>query len=161
MKNIFKTYLLSGSLVAVGIFGCNNTKGDKIGETRNLESPSYAGTYEFGVDIEKGPVGTVKIYPLQGDSAIFHIDVNRGAPSYNMGQVSGHILIKDGLAEYKIADCQLKFSFKGKGLEISQDGSGDCGFGHAVSASATYKLTDSTVPEYYIKSDGDTVRFQP
>lgn len=169
MKNTILTTLLSASLITgISLSGCGNTQSQKMDSTQIQDSKaaqdapsetSVGGTYEFGEDIEKGPIGMVKIHPLGADSILFYIDVNRGAPSYNMGQLAGKIALKNGTAEYKNNDCHVKFSFKDKSLHVDQQG--DCEFGHAVSASGEYKLTDPTIPTYYIKSDGDTVRFQP
>lgn len=170
MKNIVLNSLLSAGIITlINFSGCSSSENrsqksdsvqvQRIQPTQDVQPVrSIAGTYEFGGDIEKGPVGMVKIHP-SGDSILFYIDVNRGAPSYNMGQLAGKTVFKDGTAGYKVDNCQIRFRFKDKSLNLIQEG--DCEFGHGVDVSGEYKLKDARVPLYYIKSDGDTVRFQP
>ncbi|RZK38988.1 MAG: hypothetical protein EOO90_20360 [Pedobacter sp.] len=124
------------------------------------------GTYSFGTNIEKEAVGTIKIYPLTSDTALFFLDVNRGAPSYNMGQLYGKMSIKDNIGSYPpaIADqsteCVLQFTFEEGAVKVTTMGVGDCGFGANVKADQTYKLSDATIPKFYISGEGDTVLFK-
>ena len=61
-----------------------------------LKTRKYAGIYSFGQDVEKMPVGNLTIYPETDSTILFYIDICRGAPSYNLGQHYGRLLIKNG-----------------------------------------------------------------
>lgn len=130
-------------------------------------SLNIGGTYSFGDNVEKGPVGSVFVYPLTDTSALFFLDVCRGAPSYNLGQMFGQITIKNNIGVYdsKLDDddlnCLMKFEFKSDQLIVTTgDGRDDCGFGHAVYADNTYKLVNKSIPKYFINGEGDTIQFK-
>lgn len=141
-------------------------KDDK--QTTELKSALHmGGRYSFGDNVEKGPVGSVIVYPLTDSSALFYLDVCRGAPSYNLGQLWGQLSIKDNVGTYdsKIEDddlnCVLKFEFSTENLKVTTDEKhDDCGFGHAVYADNTYKLVDKSIPKYFINGEGDTILFK-
>lgn len=172
MKNV------SVILPALGLFtffiaSCSaenpsKTDGEKTAGTEQVsrnDNPenSYAGTYSFGTDAEKGPTGTVHIYPVTRNSAIFYLEVNRGAPSYNSGRLLGEIVIEDGKATYTSSDagCVLNFNFSGDELTVAADEKKDqCGFGHAVYPDHTYKRSNGNIPQYYLSGEGDTVYFE-
>lgn len=129
-------------------------------------SVSIGGTYSFGDNVEKGAIGQVKIYPLTDTSALFYLDVCRGAPSYNLGQTLGKIIITDSVGIYApdrkndYFDCKLQFNFTGKLLKIKTiDGHNACGFGHGVYADHIYKLENKSIPKYFINGHGDTISF--
>src|SRR5258707_15733728 len=61
-----------------------------------LITVKYAGTYSYGADIEKGRVGNISISPETDTTILFYVDVNRGAPSYNMGALYGRVKIING-----------------------------------------------------------------
>ena len=130
-------------------------------------SLNIGGTYSFGDNVEKGPVGSVIVYPLTDNSALFFLDVCRGAPSYNLGQLFGQITIKDNIGTYdsKIDgddfNCVLKFKFTSGQLQvITESGHDDCGFGGNVYADNEYKLIDKSIPKYFINGEGDTIQFR-
>jgi hypothetical protein len=137
-------------------------------ETTKLKSHlSIGGTYTFGVDVENGPVGSVIIYPQTPTSALFFLDVCRGAPSYNLGQLFGQMTIKNNIGIYDSSTddddlkCILRFEFSPGQLIVTTDEKCDeCGFGHAVYADNTYKLTDKSLPKYFIDGEGDTIYFK-
>src|SRR5579859_7526274 len=56
----------------------------------------YAGSYYIGTNIEKGRVGSVTVYPETDSTVLFYFEANRGAPSYNMGQLYGRLIIVNG-----------------------------------------------------------------
>lgn len=123
------------------------------------------GTYSFGKNVEKGAVGSISIYPISSTKALFYLDVCRGAPSYNMGQLFGVMNIEgpNGTYENRLnewMDCSLQFVFSKKHVVIDyiEDGY-NCGFGHAVYANNTYKLIRKDIPQYYITGSGDTIPF--
>lgn len=130
-------------------------------------SLNVGGTYSFGDNIEKGPVGSVIVYPLTDTSALFFLDVCRGAPSYNLGQLFGQMTIKDHIGVYDSQldgddlNCLIKFEFDSDQLKVTTgEGSDDCGFGHTLYANNTYKLVDKSIPKYFINGEGDTIQFK-
>ena len=177
MKNT--AVLLGLSISILSLFACSNTephneKQDTLSaaskdqhKMASTNSPRTGGKYEFGEDIEKGPIGLVSVYPLTDTTALFYLDVNRGAPSYNMGLLAGQMKISNNIGIYnsKSTDnekgCVIKFTFGNNKLEVSTDAKkDDCGFGFNVYADNTYKLVDSKIPEFYISGEGDTILFK-
>ncbi len=176
MKTQFKQiffYLFS----IITIYSCGNagnnanitdTTANTTETTTTINAAAnIAGTYSFGNDIEKGPVGSVKIFPIANDSVIFFLDVNLGTPSYNSGQLLGKMAINDSIANYQskagdnMMNCALSFHFSDGQVVITTDSShNDCGFGGNVIADNTYKQTDKSVPAYYINATGDTIQFK-
>ena len=136
-------------------------------ETEIKPSLNIGGTYSFGDNVEKGPIGSVIVYPLTDNTALFFLDVCRGAPSYNLGQMFGQMTIKNNIGVYdsKLDDddlnCLMKFEFNSDQLIVTTgDGRDDCGFGHAVHADNTYKLVNKSIPKYFINGEGDTIQFK-
>lgn len=136
-------------------------------ETELKSSLNIGGTYSFGDNVEEGPVGSVIVYPLTDNTALFFLDVCRGAPSYNLGQIFGQMTIKNNIGVYdsKFDDddlnCFIKFEFNSDQLIVTtSDGHDDCGFGHAVYADNTYKLVDKSIPKFFINGEGDTIQFK-
>jgi uncharacterized protein (TIGR02145 family) len=178
-----KTILATACAVAVAMMigGCGKQEqkpsGDeKSRETMTLGHPeeannntvepllSIGGTYKFGDDVEKGPVGSALIHPLTSSSALFFLDLSQGAPSYNTGRLYGQITIKNNIGTFTEAndylDCTLKFKFSPKQLEIiTEDRHGNCGFGGNVYADNKYKQIDASIPKYYIGVEDDTIFF--
>ena len=167
-------------IVLLTIYSCGSTDSGKnkmidtkISQTADKQvtepksSLIIGGTYSFGDNVEKGSVGSVTVYPLTDNSALFFLDVCRGAPSYNLGQLFGQMTIKDNIGTYdskKYGDdfnCLLKFEFKSNTLKVVTDeGHDDCGFGHAVYADHSYQLINNSIPKYFIDGHGDTTFFE-
>ena len=180
MTNKFKLTFFS-VITALTINSCGKTEKDnsKIVDTKVIvndtnkqikeqkSSINIGGTYSFGDDVEKGPVGSVKIYPLTNNTALFYLDVCRGAPSYNQGQFFGQMTIKDNIGifstkdEVEDLDCILKFEFSKEQLKIATEpGHDNCGFGGNVYADNIYYLIDKSNPKYFIEPEGDTIIFK-
>lgn len=75
----------------------------------------------------------------------------RGAPSYNIGEMSGRMTIDRDMGVYTYSDkaglseepCHLVFMFAPETVEVRQLGMDfDCGFGFGVYASGVYTRTD-------------------
>lgn len=139
------------------------TKKEKIEEKRL----NITGTYKFGDNAENGRVGSLIVYPLTDQTALFFLDVSRGAPSYNQGQIFGEMTIKDNIGIYdtksddEFLNCFLKFKFNNKEVKIGTgEGRYECGFGYAVYADHNYKLVDESVPKYFINGESDTIVFK-
>ncbi|MDR2555899.1 MAG: hypothetical protein LBC64_10800, partial [Fibromonadaceae bacterium] len=117
------------------------------------------GTYSFRSD-ENAPSGTLMVYPLDERSALFSLSLFRGAPSYNSGELSDKMAIKDNAVIYEYESCKLKFEFSQDNVKITTDEKrNECGFGAEVVADNTYKLINKAIPEYYINMQDDTIRF--
>ena len=84
-------------------------------QTEIIQTLNIGGTYSFGDNVEKGPVGSLIVYPFTDNSALFFIDICSGAPSYNLGQLFGKMIIKNNVGTYYSKNddyninCLLKF----------------------------------------------------
>jgi hypothetical protein len=126
----------------------------------------YAGKYSFGTDIEKGRVGTIYIYPETDNTILFYIDLNRGAPSYNMGSLYGRVKITNnvGIFYTKLDDtntgCKLSFTFTKDSLKIETFENGfECGFGYAVHADGTFKRKTTKIQNSFKNPEGIEIYF--
>lgn len=134
--------------------------------TKHKPSVQIGGTYSFGEDVETGAVGSVIVYPLTDSTALFFLDVCRGAPSYNLGQLFGQMTLNGNIGRYsEIEDeyfnCAVKFEFSKDALNVTtEEGHGECGFGNAVYADNMYKRIDKSIPAYFINGEGDTILFE-
>jgi len=125
----------------------------------------YGGIYKFGGDSE-GAGGVVYIYPETDNTALFYLEKNRGAPSYNSGTIDGRITIKNGKATFKelLFDgfedyCILHFEFGKNTLTVKQEDDCNCGFGFGVFVNDTFKRTSSEIPQYYINREDRKIYF--
>jgi hypothetical protein len=128
---------------------------------------NYAGTYSYGTDVEKGGIGTIFIYPETDSTILFYIDLNRGAPSYNMGSLYGRVKIYNGngtfYTKFDFIDnsCKWTFQFSKDILTIKTvDGQYGCGFGHAVYADGNFKRVSNKTPDYFENGEGTKVYFK-
>lgn len=64
-------------------------------ESQRLQTMKYAGTFSYAKD-KNGATGTILIYPESDSTILFYIEINRGAPSYNMGSLYGRLKIIKG-----------------------------------------------------------------
>jgi hypothetical protein len=74
------------------------------------------------------------------------------ANSPNIGYASGEATIDGNVATFKPSDterCEITLIFLPKKLKVMQDGSdADCGFGHNVNATGTYRKIKSGKPRF-------------
>src|SRR5436853_5028300 len=74
------------------------------------------------------------------------------AKSVNTGYASGEAIIDGNVATFKPADterCEITLVFLPNKLRVMQSGSdADCGFGHNVNATGTYKKIRSGKPKF-------------
>ena len=176
MKNQIVS-IITGLLIILMLSSCGQNSGgqNKSSTSDNTDNKTktafvtskYAGTYSFGDDVKKGPVGSFAVYPESDSTILFYIDVCRGAPSYNLGQVFDRLVIKDDSALYLKREagyengCKLKMNFKGDELIIETvEGFNECGFGGNVYADNTYHRTDKNIPKYFVTGEGDTITFK-
>lgn len=136
-------------------------------QTAKMNSDNHQGVYSYGDDIEKGRIGTVTVYTENKDSALFYVDVNRGAPSYNMGLMLGKVKLENGYGiyehqdEYSDGGCKFSLKFKPNELTITTlENQDECGFGHGVYIDGTYTRTSDVQPEFYTNGEGDKVDFK-
>ena len=132
--------------------------------SRPTEPLRYGGTYTYGKDIELGRVGLLKIHPISKDVLLFCLDVNRGAPSYNMGFATGQIKIIDNIGYYKDENCDLKFTFGSNYVQVDNDSKEGsdfvCDFGFAVYPDGKYFIDSSEIPTHYYEQDGTKRSFK-
>ncbi len=121
----------------------------------------YTGTYSYGKDIEKERIGNIFIYPETDSTILFYIDLNRGAPSYNMGSHYGRVVIKNGMGifytknQYENGACQWSFEFSNKSLTIKTiKNNFDCAMGHGVYADGVFDLFSHKLVEYFENQEG-------
>lgn len=135
-------------------------------KTAKIDSHNHQGIYSYGDDIEKGRVGAVTVYSENKNSILFYIDVNRGAPSYNMGLLLGKVKIENDYGIYENKDeysengCKFSLKFKPNELTITTlEDKDECGFGHGVYIDGSYNKTSNAQPEFYTNGEGDKVYF--
>jgi hypothetical protein len=72
--------------------------------------------------------------------------------SFNMGYAAGEAIIDGNIATFKPPDyerCEITLIFLPNKLKVMQDGSdADCGFGHNVYATGTYKKIRGGKPKF-------------
>lgn len=122
-------------------------------ENERWERPVTAsGTYAWKTDNGGCVLQIVhKRTPEPFDWADFRLRCSRGAPSYNMGEMAGRMIVDRDLGVYTFGDeadlsegpCHLVFHFSRDTIEVRQLGrSFDCGFGSGVYATGVYRRSD-------------------
>jgi hypothetical protein len=129
----------------------------------------YSGNYGFQMkvyvhkDSEKKPskeergqgrMGDLTLLRIEKNRYKFWLSVNRGWPSFNMGELDGFIEVENNEAvytakmEFSDSSCAVIFVFSAKSIKVEQSsGSNECGFGHNVYAGGTYKLKTRKAPK--------------
>lgn len=165
MKNLLSL------LIAIQFASCtssqkSNSSLDSIQYTEQSKTAALAGTYYYGGDPEKGPMGNIMIYPKDDTTVLFNIDLNIGPPSYNSGQLFDTLIVKNNQAIYvnnkdgSDNGCKWQVNFLGDSITIKTlDNAYDCGFGGNVSADGSYSVSDHQIPKYFITMEGDTTYF--
>jgi hypothetical protein len=135
------------------------------------DSAPLTGTWRSG-DSEKG--GGIILVIEGADGADFQLELWRGAPSYNMGSLEGHVNIMEGRGVFETQVdpwvCRIDFEFSGDQLVLKQTGKRldgppqdtfspadsdvACGFGHAVFADGIYRRTSWKRPVFRKPPDG-------
>jgi uncharacterized protein YecT (DUF1311 family) len=101
-----------------------------------------------------GYMGQILVKAIDNDKIVINLNINRGAPSYNMGILVDTIEVKNNQAIYETKEksdgpCKLIFTFYRRGLKIdhiAEDYNFSCGFGHAVIANGFYKRKSNKTP---------------
>lgn len=132
------------------------------------QTTSPGGTYSFGSNSTNKPSRRLTVYPVNDLSFLFYLEINKGAPGFNMGQIYGQANVqsrKDYWQYTEIdsisnASCSLIFSFESGNATIKTvSGKGNCGFGYGVKADGKYKRRSKTIPEYFVSQTEDTIYF--
>jgi hypothetical protein len=151
------------ALFAIAIFSNSNSQ-VKTGYPKTL---IYCGSYSFGSNAERGRVGSLVVYPETDSTILFYFQGNRGAPSYNMGQLYGRLKIINGKGLYfssaqdSAKPCQFSCEFKSNQVLIKTlDDKDNCGFGYAVYIDGVYKRYTRNVPTYFEDETGSRVYFK-
>ena len=129
---------------------------------KKLLTEKYGGSYSYGTDIEKERIGSIDIYPETDSSVLFYLDLNRGAPSYNMGAEYGRLVVKNDSAIYLAQSsdaCKLLFTFLGKSIVIKSINNSGCGYGGGVYADGSFYKDSDLVKSSFINHQGDTIYF--
>ncbi|XZF14591.1 hypothetical protein ACTHGU_00490 [Chitinophagaceae bacterium MMS25-I14] len=117
-------------------------------KAKEIEDGSYSFQYP-----DEGAMGEFTIHRINDRQAEFEISVNRGAPSYNMGDIYKDTISVDGnKAVYTQSDttyghCAFTLSFyNGYALINYNEDAYECGFGMGVTVDGIYiKTSDSVI----------------
>ena len=100
---------------------------------------------------DEGKTGDLTLLKIDADRYKFWLSVSRGWPSYNLGEINGIMIIKDGKASFSVMQeyaetlCKINFIFGTNYVEVEQlSTDSDCGFGHAVYADGKYLKRNAT-----------------
>ncbi len=117
------------------------------------------GTYQLDSKTKKkgddvyGYSGLIQVKKISDDKIVMAFEVNKGAPSYNMGSFVDTLLYINNEAIYTDAlsdsTCKITFEFKKRGITVKEETANlnsGCGFGHAVFADGFYKRVSKKIP---------------
>ena len=151
------------ALFAIAVFSNPNSQVKK-GYPKTL---IYSGSYSYGSNVERGRVASLIVYPETDSTILFYFESNRGAPSYNMGQLYGRLKVINGKGLYfsnsqdSAKPCQFSCEFKGnQALIKTLDEEDNCGFGYGVYIDGAYKRYSRNVPTYFEDETGGKVYFK-
>lgn len=113
------------------------------------DANNFAGTYVM--DLGNKASGTLAVIQMPDNKLQFDLECNTGAPSYNSGETSGTIAVKNATAIFQTTEfggqCKIRVEFQKKGVVITQTGSdADCGFGFGVHCDGKYRLKSRKRP---------------
>lgn len=147
-------------LIAFLNLSCQKNNKKDIGDN-NLQTAKFAGVYKYGDSPEKGPTGQITIYPESDNSILFYIDISRGAPSYNMGNLYARVKIKSNKGIYYVKyeenenPCSFTLVFTKDKLTIKTAKDGyDCGFGGNVIVDGKYYKVKNAKFDNFIDMTG-------
>lgn len=137
-----------------------------FGNDRILKTSKYGGTYRDIKNATNGRIGWADIYPESDTTILFYLSLNRGAPSFNMGQKYGRLTMKNNIGIYYFKNdwdslgCKLIFSFSKDTLTIkTPDSFDECGYGYGVYSDGVFEKHYKKIPKYFIELTGDTTYF--
>ncbi len=133
-----------------------------------LNAYEFAGTY---VD-ERGKAldayRELLLHPKSGKDYQFSLSVNRGAPSYNSGQLVGELTFEGNRAVFQNNDyawedkgCKWEITMSNDVAKITSiDASTYCGLGANVYVDGIYKLISRKIPTHYVNGLGERIPFK-
>jgi len=153
-----KTILSFLFLLCFEIAFCQNAKFINPSGYYSLDSKTYKKNGEI-----YGYSGTLKVLLLNKEKILVSFYTNKGAPSYNSGELRDSLDYKHNISVYTgdgdDTTCKITLFFEEKGVFIemmSANPNFACGFGHAVDAQGYYKKTSHKIPtkeELFEESD--------
>ena len=153
-------------LLVMGFLATWNYSNAQAKNSRPLRTLIFAGDYDYGNNIEKGPVGSMSIFPETDTTVLFFASLNRGAPGYNMGELYGRLTVANGAGTFtsnpegQEKSCKWICEFKKDKLIIRTLNDQDaCGFGFHVYMDGTFKRKSVSVPAYFIDLTGKKYYF--
>jgi hypothetical protein len=106
----------------------------------------FAGVYSYGKNVEKERVGSLTLFAETDSTLLFYIDLNRGAPSYNIGALYGRVVIVNDTgifyrkSGYTDSGCKWQFTWhKNKVTIKTLDGQYSCDFGYGVFGDGVFR----------------------
>lgn len=156
-----KHHFLTGLLITFAILGLAQNNNNQA-----LQTVKYSGIYSFGENVEKGAVGSVTVFAETDTSILFFIDICRGAPSYNLGQLYGRLKIENGkgiyFSKYNFDEkgCKWQVTIDDNTLTINTlDDCYECGFGGNVIADNKFIRKNLAWPEFFTDGQGHKIFF--
>lgn len=152
--------LIFPAIFAVGVLMLSSTNADAQTSRASVSAAEVNGTFrmnftgkyrDFSNDIKILALGGGKIRVAM--DLLYPITTGSGEKSANTGTLDGEASISADTAIYESAEfgtCKITIKFVKPGaIKVTQDGSdADCGFGHNVSASGTYRKVSSRKPKF-------------
>jgi hypothetical protein len=117
----------------------------KAKQARNVTGHYVMRREEFRnrLDVEQLANGKIKF-----DLIALWVSANNPDNIHN-GEIQATVSLEKGVAVYEAGDCRLKMEFQPTSVRIWQsDEAGDCGFGANVTATGTYRKSDSKKPKF-------------
>ncbi|MFM2249612.1 MAG: hypothetical protein RLZZ358_539 [Bacteroidota bacterium] len=128
--------------------------------TSSLITNKHGGVYSWTSKETKDRGGVIYIYPESNTTVLFYMGLNRGAPSYNMGELYGRMNITNGTgvffnSSYPGSDCKFRLTFSGEKLIAkTMEEKYDCLFGAGVIADGEFSRQSAKIPEYFEGYEG-------
>ena len=146
-------------IILIQLLLLNNSYGQDV---------DYAGTYTYGASPDKGRTGVIYVYPDSDSTLLFYLELNRGAPSYNSGAITGQMNIySPGKANFTMIketdfiNCSMNFWFTNDSLFIrTNDKADECGYGYGIHSYGDFKRTNKEKPEFFIERNGEKTWFK-
>lgn len=144
-------------LVFLGLFLLQNVNAqDAVGKN------SFGGIYKYGKP--GNAYGILQVHPVSDTIMLFHLEVNRGQPSFASGELQGIITQINNKGIFRSSqdglDCLLNFKFCRDSVTINTEKKQyQCGFGHGVKSDGIFIKTDNRIPETFYDRHGNLILF--
>jgi hypothetical protein len=118
---------------------------------------ALTGTYRLTRGKDAGCI--FEIAAVAADSVRLQLSCNRGAPSYNMGDLDERLARRGSEVVFQTTEfggrCVLRFRFVRGGATVTQEGDdAACGFGYGVVANGTYQRVSRRRPAFDLVPTG-------